>query len=247
MPANEEKGKKKSKGKSKNKILSVVVLILIVFVWLVIFAVLIRLNVGGFGSTLSPILKDIPIINRILPEATDDEIAYESDYPHKTLKDALAKIEGLKETNDKLSLEVEEYKNINGKLEEEIISLNEIKYKTDEFKQRVLEFERDVVFGDKALNIEEYKKFYESINPDNAEIIYRQVIGDLAESQEMKEKAEIYSQMNPRAAATIFETLSDDTDLLLDILSNMTSSSASKILSEMDPDLAGNLTKKLFK
>ena len=102
------------------------------------------------------------------------------------------------------------------------------------------------MFADEAPEIEEYKTYYESINPDNAEIIYRQVIYDVNASQEIQDKVDIYSNMDPKAAARIFETLSNDTDLLLLILSNMNKSSSSEILSEMNPELAGTLTKKLF-
>ena len=44
--------------------------ILIIAMWLVIMGLLIRLDVGGFGSTvLAPILKDVPYLNMILPES----------------------------------------------------------------------------------------------------------------------------------------------------------------------------------
>ena len=40
----------------------------IVCVWLLILCLLIKLDVGGFGSNvLSPVLKDVPVVNRILP------------------------------------------------------------------------------------------------------------------------------------------------------------------------------------
>ncbi len=246
MPVKEDKGMVKAKGKLKNKITATIVLLLILFVWLAIFAVLIKLNVGSFGTTVRPVLKDIPYINMILPEPSEAELAYDSEYPYKSLKDAMNKIEELEVANDKLSLELEEYKNTNSKLEEELKSLEELKKQSDTFNQRVLEFDRQVVLGDKALTAEEYKKFYESINPDNAEIIYRQVVGSLEEEKEIKEKAAIYSQMDKRAAARIFETLSTDPELLIDILSNMATADASGILGEMDPELAGKLTKELF-
>ena len=46
----------------------VFVTFIIVVIWLAILALLIKLDVGGFGSTvLRPVLKDIPVINKILP------------------------------------------------------------------------------------------------------------------------------------------------------------------------------------
>ena len=57
------------------------VTIVIVIIWLAILCLLIKLDVGGFGSgVLAPVLKDVPVINKILPEdavvTTDDEEAY---------------------------------------------------------------------------------------------------------------------------------------------------------------------------
>ncbi len=242
MPDKKEKVVKKR----NNKLISILILLMILFVWILIIALLVKLDIGGFGTTLRPVIKDIPIVNKVLPVLTDEELAEEKNYPYASLAEAMVKINELEKTNEELELNIEEYKNNSNKLEEELATLSELKEKDDKFNQRVLEFDRNVVFGDEAPEIEEYKNYYESINPDNAEIIYRQVIYDVNSSQEVKEKADIYSQMDPKAAAQIFETLSNDTDLLLLILSNMSKSSSSEILSEMNPELAGTLTKKLF-
>lgn len=251
---NESPKKSKANSKKKDKLtkkrgsifINVFILIIILFIWILIFILLVKLDVGGFGTTLRPVLKDITFVNKILPELTDEELAQEKNYPYASLADAMKRIDELEKINEELELMNEEYRNNTRNLEEELATLNELKEKNDDFKKRVLEFDRSVVFGDEAPEIEEYKNYYEAINPDNAEIIYRQVIYDVNVSQEIQEKADIYSQMDPKAAAKIFETLSNDTDLLLLILSNMSKSSASEILSEMNPELAGTLTKKLF-
>ena len=73
------------------------------------------------------------------------------------------------------------------------------------------------------------------------------MIGSIEEDNKLKEKIEIYSQMDKKAVARIFETLSSDLDLLIDILSNMKAEDASEILSVMDKDLAGKITKEIFK
>ncbi len=232
--------------KRSSKFISIFILLMILFVWILIFALLVKLDIGGFGTTLRPLLKDVPIINKVLPVLTDEELAEEENYPYASLAEAMVKINELEKINEELELNIEEYKNNSSKLEEELATLSEIKEKDEAFNQRVLEFDRNVVFADEAPEIEEYKTYYESINPDNAEIIYRQVIYDVNASQEIQDKVDIYSNMDPKAAARIFETLSNDTDLLLLILSNMNKSSSSEILSEMNPELAGTLTKKLF-
>ena len=56
---------------------------------------LVKMDVGGFGSNvLTPILKDVPVINKILPsesttETTKNEEAYGG---YNSLKDAVEQI-----------------------------------------------------------------------------------------------------------------------------------------------------------
>lgn len=66
-------------GKS-GKLVSILVAMLIIVIWLVIFALLIKMNVGGIGSSLRPYLKNVPVVNKILPAATDEEIQEETKY-----------------------------------------------------------------------------------------------------------------------------------------------------------------------
>ena len=49
-----------------------IVVFMIILVWLAILALIIKMDVGGFGSTvLYPVLKDVPVVNKILPEVED--------------------------------------------------------------------------------------------------------------------------------------------------------------------------------
>ena len=48
--------------------------VVFIVIWLAILALIIKMDVGGFGSTvLHPILKDVPYLNKILPETVQDE------------------------------------------------------------------------------------------------------------------------------------------------------------------------------
>lgn len=48
-----------------------VITVLIILMWLAIMALLIRLDVGGFGSqVMAPIFGNVPVINKILPEGS---------------------------------------------------------------------------------------------------------------------------------------------------------------------------------
>ena len=62
--------KKKEKDielKKGNKILSAIIAILVILIILGIFAICVKLDVGGLGNNvLRPLIKDIPGINKIL-------------------------------------------------------------------------------------------------------------------------------------------------------------------------------------
>ena len=63
--------------------LVVVAAILIFLVWIAIFALLVKMDVAGIGSTvLYPVLKDVPYVNKILPEVegyAEEDAAYQFD------------------------------------------------------------------------------------------------------------------------------------------------------------------------
>lgn len=58
--------------------------------------------------------------------------------------------------------------------------------------KRVEEFDKNVVFAEAAPDIEEYKKYYEEINPATAEEIYRQVVEQIQYDAAIVEYANIY-------------------------------------------------------
>ena len=83
---------------------TIIVAVVIIAIWLVIFGLLIKLDVGGFGSTvLRPILKDVPVINRILPDASDEEVAAETGYKYKNLAEAVEHIKELEKQLEQMS------------------------------------------------------------------------------------------------------------------------------------------------
>lgn len=65
-------------------------------IWLAIFALCVRWDVGGFGSSvLAPVLKDVPVLNKILPDTEKDSLIVDDEYPYATLKEAVARIKEL--------------------------------------------------------------------------------------------------------------------------------------------------------
>ena len=232
-------------GEESNGLVTFGATILIVVLWLAVICVVIKLDVGGFGSrVLTPVLKDVPVLNRILPGQAVTETTDPDSYGgYTSLEDAVAQIRSLE-------LQLEQAQNESQSKDEELESLRSEVLRLQEFEQRQVEFQRiqpqfseEVVYADNGPGAEEYQKYYESMDPATAEYIYRQVVTQLEESQEVQDYAEAYSQMKPKEAAGIFEAMTDDLDLAARILGVMSAEDRGNILGQMDPDVAARLTK----
>ena len=222
-----------------------IIIVFIVLIWIAILCLLVKLDIGGFGSSvLYPVLKDVPVVNKILPEVEEEEVEMgEFD----NLADALAEIKRLNAQIDELEDELDSSSEGDSEevkaLKEEITRLRTFEDSQIEFEKLKTEFYEEVVFSDNAPDIENYKTYYEEIDPDNAEYLYKQVVTQLEEDEEMDEYVQAYSDMKPKQAAAIFEMMTDNLDLVAKILGQMDPSARSKILGVMDSDIASKLTK----
>lgn len=219
--------------------------LIIVFIWVAILCVVIKLDVGGFGSdVLAPVLKDVPVINKILPEGTVTEVEDGGAYGgYNSIEEAVNQIQVLK-------AELESYKSSStadgakiAELEAEIERLKTFEANQVEFQRIKTEFYEEVVYAENGPGAEEYQKYYESMDPTTAEYLYKQVALQLEESKEIEEYAQTYSEMDADAAAKIFEAMTDDLTLVSRILSAMNAEDRGDILAEMDPSIAAKLTK----
>ena len=219
--------------------------IVIIAIWLGILALLVRLDVGGFGSTvLYPILKDVPYVNKILPEAKAKEEA-EEDYPYKTLDEAIARIQ---ELEGELDTALQSNKDQEAKIEDlqaQVRKLRRYRDNEAEFETLKQEFYEEVVFGDQALDIAEYQKFYESIEPDNAEVLYKEVIEQLQYDSSVDTYVNTYSSMKPKEAAAIFDSMTDNMSLVRRILEKKSAENRANILAAMNQENAAKLTEML--
>lgn len=238
---------KNDEEKAGGKLLSAVLIFMIIIVWLAAMVILIKLDVGHFGSRiLRPVLKDVPVINMILPAASDDEAANETSLPYKNLAEALAQIDALNAT---VAADQEKIQNMTEQIQEkdnEIVRLKGFEDDQERFVQLKNEFYNEVVYGNSAPDADTYIKWYESIDPDAAEEIYRQVVAQQEASSEIKDLATTYAEMEPASAAKILETMKGDLDTVAKIMQEMASSDRAEIMAEMDPDFAANITKKLM-
>jgi flagellar motility protein MotE (MotC chaperone) len=233
--------------KEGSKILTVLIVLLIVVIWLAVFGLLIKIDIGGFGSgVLRPILKDVPVVNLILPGVEDAVIAEENNLEYTSLPEATAKIKELEQIITDMTKNSSDSSTNVAELQAEIERLKVFEENQLAFEDRVLEFEKNVVFNEAAPDITEYKAYYEAINPTNAETIYRQVIEQLQYSDAIKEKADIYRSMDAQAAAQILETMTADVESVAQILLSMKSKESAGILAEMDNVVAAKITKKML-
>jgi len=228
------------------KVVTALFVILFVIIWLAIFALLIKFDIGGFGSTvLRPILRDVPIINMILPEVSDEQLAEENNYPYRNLTEAMQRIYELESMLASLSDEDKTSTEKIAELEAEVARLKEYENTQLAFEKRVYDFDKNVVFAEQAPGLEAYKEYYEQINPENAEEIYRQVVQQIQADKRIQEQATMFKSMKPKKAADILDGMTGDLDLVAKILMNMKEKEAGAILAEMDPDMAAKITKKI--
>lgn len=234
-----------------SKILSAFFVFLIIIVWLIIIIALIKFDVGGFGSSvLRPILKDVPVINMILPEPSEEELAQEAEEEGEenqiaTLSQAKDMIAQLEAENEKLTENNKSLKEEKGDLEKQIERLQVFEDAQNEFQLLKEEFYNEIVYGENAPDADTYIEWYESIDAAYAESIYRQLLLDESADTELKNVAKTYENMKPADAAEVLEKIGN-LDTVAEILEVMKAESRAKIMNEMDPDFAANVTKKLM-
>lgn len=233
--------------KEGSRVVTIIIALVIVIIWLAVFALLIKLDVGGFGSSvLRPVLKDVPVLNMILPDATEEEEAQEDNYEYSDLAKANERIKELELLLDADAKDGVANADYVAELEKENERLKKFEDEQKAFQKRVKMFNREVVFGDKALDITEYQKYYEGIDAANAAELYQQVIEQLQVDKKVTDMAERYSKMDASAAAPILELMtSGDLDLVCEILAQMKSTVSSAILAQMDSVTAAKITKRM--
>ena len=225
-----------------SKLAVALVTLVIIIVWLAILALLIKWDVGGFGSTvMRPLLKDIPYVNRILPDSEDD-LSTEEDYPYKNMDEAVAYIKELEQELAQAQQGSSENSAYIADLEAQSQKLKEYEANEAAFEEEKEKFYNEVVFSDQAPDIEQYKEYYESIDPDNAELLYKQVVEQQQTDSKISDYVKGYSQMKPKEAAAIFDTMTDNLNLVAQILENMDAQSRADILGKMNSDTAAKVT-----
>lgn len=228
------------------KLSSVLIGIIIVIVWLAILCALIKFDVGGFGSSVMyPIFKDVPVINKILPDVSETNEEDTEKYPYKSLADAIKYIKELEVEIQDNEDKIAEYEETIADLRAEIERLKQFENEQEEFNKLKEQFYNEVVFGDNALDYEYYKQYYESIDPEYAEKLYKQVVAEYLKDTRYQELADAYAAMKPKKAAAALYEMTGDLDKVVAILQCMEVEKRADILnalSDVDPVFCGKIT-----
>lgn len=221
------------------------VTVVIVIIWIAILCLLIKLDVGGFGSgVLAPVLKDVPVVNKILPADAEMTGGDEEDYGgYTSLRDAVDYIKELElqleDAQAASSVDSEQLEEMRAEIER----LQTFEDAQVEFERIKTEFYEEVVYAENGPGADEYVKYYQTMDPTTAEYLYKQVIQQQEVDQEIQDYAQTYAEMKPKAAAAIFEAMTDDLDLAAKILNQMSAEDRGNILGAMDAETAARLTR----
>ena len=238
--------------KKSNKLVIILVTILIVLIWLAIFVLLVKLDVGGFGSkVLYPVLKDVPVINKILPDATDEQVGIDSKYPYTTLSEAIARIQELENENLQLNEAVSANAQTIADLTSEVARLSPFEAYQKNYEELKRQFDEQIVFGNEytgnyAADPDTYIDWYEKLDPENAAAIYQMAIEKRASTQVIVDLAKTYSKMKAAQAALILEEMTGDEEKVASILANMSQANAASILQNMNSTYAAKITLLMY-
>lgn len=222
--------------------------VIIVLVWVAILCAIVKLDVGGLGSgVLAPILQDVPVVNKILPDTAVTQYSDEEDdvdvRGYASLKEAVREIKALQaELADTQASSAAKDEQISA-LSEEVDRLRTFEDRQVEFERIKNEFYNEVVYAQNGPGVDAYVRYYESMDPATAESLYKQVVVQKEVDQEIIDYAQAYSDMKPKEAAAIFEAMTDDLELAAKILWQMEPGDRGKILGVMDSEVAAKLTK----
>lgn len=171
--------------------------------------------------------------------------ASEDNYAYTTLKSANERIKELESQLEAQGGTTAANSDYIANLEAQVRNLQKYKDQLDDFDKKVEEFNEKIVFNDNAPDISEYRSYYESIEPENAEKIYRQVMQRERYNEKAKELATYYANMDAAKAGQVLSEMKEDLDLICDILQNMTEKQAAAIIQELDNEYAAQITKKI--
>ncbi|MDR0949053.1 MAG: hypothetical protein LBM69_06030 [Lachnospiraceae bacterium] len=225
-----------------NGVITFFATVFIVAVWLAVMVIVVKLDVGGFGSNvLAPIIGDIPVLNRILPEGTStSDPSANVDISQLQRENELLKqqLSAAQSSAGTTTQQIEE-------LRAEVNRLRQFEDKQVEFQRIQTQFYEEVIYAQNGPGPEAYREYFEEMDEETAQFLYKQVVEQDAIDATLQDFVDTYAKMDPEQAAAIFEEMTDNMSLVADILNAMSPEERGSILAEMLPANAARLTKLL--
>jgi flagellar motility protein MotE (MotC chaperone) len=233
---------------------TLIITLLIVLIWLVIMAILIKLDIGGFGSNvLAPIIRDVPYLNLILPDSVmntsiETDVSSDSALEESSGMDSLEQANAyIRRLENELKEEMEEnstYAATIERLEAEVERLEPFEEEQAELQEQKASFYASIVYGDSSPDASVFASYYEMIEPEIAASIYAAIVQEDVDDEELEDYIKTYSSMKAKKAAAIFDVLVEsDIDLVARILEGMSAETRGDILAAMDETNASEVTK----
>jgi len=233
----DEKAAKK-RGKKGGGLIALLIIALIV----IALAAAIALNLFGFRDAIvNNVLVHIPIVNNLV-----DPVEVEADLTPEELEAKVSALEAeiarLEQSADADAEEIERLRTVNTTYLKELDNLRDIEKQQLQFKADRENFDRMVAENDKTA----FRSFYETMNPVNAEQIYREIVGDATVTKQMRDYVATFTAMDETNAAKGLEQMSSsDPDLVVRILLTMDADSRGAIMNEMTAQTVANLGRRM--
>lgn len=246
-------------GKQKGKLLTVLTLLLVAVMILAIFGgiyyFIVFNNIGGVTEQYYSTLKKIPVLNLALPEPPDPlnpkymtaseikkeyiEFKKKNESLNEQLSEAgliIDEYKVFKDENDVLSQEAEARKQ---DLDDREAAIVQKELKLKELQEKI---DSLIANGDTVA----YTEYYETLDSENAQLIYEKIKLQQQVDENVKKFALVYAEMDPAAAAAIFERLgTSEMEMIANTLKAMNKTNSAEILESMNPDFAAKVTVKL--
>jgi len=230
----EKRAAAKRKGKG-GKPVGLIVLFTILGL-LLLFAVAIYLDLFGLRTAITNnVLVKIPIVGSLVKQE-------EPARPDPTLEELQAEYDALQTQADTDTAELLRLRELNASYLKELDRLKDIEDRHLQFKEDKEAFDKMVA----ADNLKAFAQFYETMDPANAEAIYREYARNASITKEMRDYVATYTAMDEANAAKTLEQLAGmDIDLVVRILLAMDAESRGTIMNEMTPQSAANIGRRM--
>lgn len=232
----------------------IVVLIAILVVLLIFFGVFyfaVKNNVNGLADTLQPYLVNRPLLRLVLPEKalpqdpddpkylSEKEIIKKYDEYRSKVQELNMELEVANNTISELRKEMENYADIEEKIQENKMLLESITQENSRLEENIQMFSELLAKGD----TEGFKEYFRKIDKATAEAIYEKILIEDGKLEDKKQLAKSFEEMVPRSAAGILtEMYNKDKEKAADIFEGMDNGPRALILQEMDTNIAAEIT-----